>query len=253
MAQRTPTRTWNEVLSIIGRKISRNVQDDLGVYIANAALNFVWDKYDWRESLGVFPPFYLVPNEQDYGAPAVSVPSDFYGLRWCNLVRTDNTPPYRQPLRVMKGLETTHIRYLPHSIGYVSEKQAFRLFPRIPDNIGSPTYLVEGQYKKRPTEVTVDTLTTTVLPFDNIYFQMWVEVAKWAAYLYDGDPRAGEISYANGQVAGATGQAAVAMQMVEWVASREGLELGEVSVAPAEPLVQQGPYRPAMFGLGFSF
>lgn len=253
MAQRVATYTWNDVLSIVGRKLSRNFQDDIGVHVANMTQNWVWDKYDWRESLRTLPPFYLVPNEQDYGAPTVAIPLDFYGLRWANLVRTDNTPPYRQPLNIIKDLQTTHIRYLPHGICYVSDKQAFRLFPRIPDNIGSPTYLVEGQYKRRPALVSAANLTTTTLPFDDIYFQMWVEVTKWCAMQMESDPRAGNIEYANGQVAAASGQAAIAMQMVEWVAGREGLELGDPTIAPAEPLVTQGPYRPALFGLGFSF
>lgn len=253
MAVRVPTYSWNDVLSYIGRKIPRSVQDDAGVFVANMALNWVWDKYDWRESLGKLPSFYLVPDEQDYGVPTVAIPSDFYGLRWANLVRTDNTPPYRQPLTIIKDLQPTHIRYLPHAIGFVSDIQAFRLFPRIPDNIGSPTYLVEGSYKKRPIKITASNLTNTLLPFDDIYLEMWIEVAKWVAFKMDNDPRAGMVEYSNGQVVSANGQAATAMEMVDWAASREGLELGDPTISPAEPLVSQGPYRPAMFGLGFSF
>jgi|SRR5579871_669055 len=252
MAVRPTTYTWNDVMSIVGRKSSRGLVDDLGPIIANATLNWVWDKYDWRESIGQLPPFYLVPNEQDYGAPTVTIPTDFYGLRWCNLVRTDNTPPYRQPVTVIKDLQTTHIRYLPHAIGYISEKKAFRLFPRIPDNIGSPTYLIEGVYKKRPAKITTENLSTTLLPFDDIYFEMWIETAKWVMWQMDSDPRAGQITMANGQIS-SNGQAAVMMNMVEWAASREGLELSEPIISPAEPLVSQGPYRPALFGLGFSF
>lgn len=252
MAVRTQTYTWADVLSIAMRKSSRNIVDDYGTYIANMTLNWVWDKFDWRESIATLPTFYLVPNEQDYGAPTVVIPSDFYGLRWANLVRIDNVPPYRQPLAIIKDLQTTHIRYLPHAIGYVPEKQAFRLYPRVPDNIGSPVYLVEGVYKKRPTLLTASNLVTTLLPFDDIYFQMWIETAKWVLYQSENDPRAGVITSSNG-VINATGQAATMMDMIEWVASREGLELGDPVIAPAEPLVTQGPYRPAMFGLGFSF
>jgi hypothetical protein len=252
MAVRTPLMTWQDVLSIAGRKAPRAVVDDYGAYIANMTLNWVWDKYDWRESMATLPPFYLVPNEQDYGAPTVAIPSNFYGLRWCNLVRSDNIPPYRQPLELIKDLQTTHIRYLPHAICYVPEKQAFRLFPRIPDNIGSPTYFIEGVYKIRPGIIQANALATTPLPFDDIYFQMWVETCKWVIFQSENDPRAGAITDSNGQI-NATGQAAIMMQMVDWVASREGLEMGNPTISPAEPLVSQGPYRPAMFGLGFSF
>ncbi len=81
---------------------------------------------------------------------------------------------------------------------------------------------------------------------------MWIETAKWVMWQMDSDPRAGQITMANGQIS-SNGQAAVMMNMVEWAASREGLELSEPIISPAEPLVSQGPYRPALFGLGFSF
>lgn len=252
MSARVSTYTWTDVLSIIGRKGSRSVMDDMATYIANLTLNWVNDKYDWRWTTAQLPPFYLVPNEQDYGAPAVAIPSDFYGLRWCNLVRTDNTPPYRQPLRVIKDLQTTHIRYLPHAIGYVPDKKCFRLYPRIPDNIGSPTYLVEGVYKKLLPKITTGTLATTTLPSDDVYLDMWIETARWIMYRLDNDPRAGVINFSNG-VVGAQGQAAVMLDLIQWAAEKEGLELGEPIISPEEPLVSQGPYRPALFGLGFSF
>src|SRR5690348_7316461 len=123
MSQRTATYTWSDVLNHIQRKSSRGNQDDMGVFIANRTINWVWDKYDWRESLATLPPFYLVPNEQDFGAPAVTIPSDFYGLRTANLVRATNIPPFRYPLKIIKDLDITHVRYLPHAIGYNANKQ----------------------------------------------------------------------------------------------------------------------------------
>lgn len=252
MSQRISTYTWGDVLNVVKRKIPYLSESDLAPTICNVAQNYIWDKYDWRDSLKSLPPFYLVPNEQDYGAPNVTIPSDFWGLRWANLMRASNIPPYRQPLAIIKDLMPTHIRYLPHAIGYVSNARAFRLYPRIPENIGSPDYLVEGEYKTRPTKVTSSTMATTVLPMDDVYFQMFYETAKWIGWDLDGDPRAGAISYQNGQMV-YSGQAAVAQGLIEWAAAREGLELGDPVISPAEPLVQQGPYRPQMFGVGFGF
>lgn len=251
MAVRTPTFVWQDVLNIVGRKTSRSIQDDMATPIVNMTLNLVWARWDWRQSLATLPTFYLTPNTQDYGAPAVVIPSDFYGLRWCNLVRTDNIPPYRQPLIIIKDLQTTHIRYFPHSIGYVADRQAFRVFPRVPDNIGSPIYLIEGQYKKVAPLVTTSTLTTTKLPFDDTYLEMWCEVMKYVLYQTDGDQRAGTVTYGAGGQINMTGQAATAFDFMDWVASMEGLELGDPTIAPNEPLVQIGPYRPSMYGLGF--
>jgi hypothetical protein len=252
MANRTSTITWEQVLAVIGRKSSRSLQDDMGPLIVNLALNWVWDKYDFRWTTAALPNFYAVPQEQDYGAPAVIIPPDFYGLRWANLVRADNYPPYRQPLTIVKDLVLTHARYLPHAIGYVPDRQCFRLFPRFPDNVGSPTYMIEGVYKKLPTKITAATLATTLIPSDDIYTQMWIETAKWVMWQLDSDPRAGAMTDANGNIS-YSGQAAVMMDMIDWVASREGLELGDPQISPAEPLVVPGPYRPNMLGLGFGW
>ena len=252
MSQRLATYTWNDVLNIAGRKATRSLTDDLAAHLCNITLNWVWDKYDWRESLTTLPPFYVAPLVQDYGAPQLVIPSDFYGLRYANLVRLDSQPPTRQPLSIIKDLLPTHVRYLPHAICYVSDKKAFRLFPRIPDNCGSPQYMVEGQYKNRPALITAGNLATTFLPFDDVYLEMWIETFKWVQWATDSDPRAGQITMSNGNLV-TTGQAGVMMSMIDWVASREGLELGEPTISPAEPLVSIGPYRPNMFGLGFSF
>lgn len=252
MAARPPTYTWSDVINIIGRKGSRSVSDDMSVYIANLTQSWVSDKYDWRWTTAGLPSFYLVPNEQDFAAPEIAIPQDFYGLRWANLIRADNVPPYRQPLRIIKDLQTTHIRYLPHALGYVPDKQCFRIYPRFPDNLGSPIYFVEGVYKKLMPKITATNLATTFLPSDDVYFDMWVETARWQMYKLDGDPRAGVITSSNG-VIGAQGQAAVMMDIMSWAADKEGLELGEPVISPEEPLVSSGPYRPALFGLGFSF
>jgi len=224
----------------------------MGAYICNVTQNWISDRYDFRWTLATLPPFYCVPDAQDYGEPAAVIPSDFYGLRWANLVRTDSSPPYREPLAIIKDLMPTHARYIPHAICYVPNKRAFRLFPRMPDNLGSPTYFVEGEYKVLPPKLQATTLQTTLIPSDDVYLQMWIEVAKWVMWQLDSDPRAGNITDSNGQV-GFSGQAAVAMEMIDWVASREGLELGDPVISPAEPLVTTGPWRVNITGLGFGW
>lgn len=252
MAARLATYTWTDILTIIGRKASRNLQDDLGSYIVNNTLNYVHDSYDFRWTTATLPPFYLVPNAQDYGTPAVVIPPDFYGLRWAELIRTDNQPPYRYPLTIIKDLLPTHARYIPHAICYVPDSQVFRIFPRFIDNCGSPTYMIHGVYKKVPPKILTENLATTLLPSDDVYFPMWIEVAKYIMWQMDSDPRAGSMTVANGQVS-MTGQAAVAHEFVEWVASREGLELGDPTISPAEPLVAGIGSTNNMLGLGFGW
>ena len=249
MAARLTTFTFEQALAVAGRKISRSTVDDFGATAANFAQNYIWDKYDWRWSLATLPPFYVVPNEQDHGAPAVVIPPDFYGLRTAYLIRSDNTPPFRMPLKIIKDLEETHIRYLPHAIWYQPDKRAFRIMPRLPDNIGSPMYFVNGTYKKLPVNLTAATLNTTLLPSDDIYSQAWVETLKWALLSMDGDQRAGTISEAGGNLV-ANGQAAMMISMIKWMAEKEGLELGDPAIAPAEPLVVSGSWRPFLYGVG---
>lgn len=252
MAVRAPSYTFEQLLAVVGRKASRGLQDDLGTIIVNNTISWIHDKYDFRWTTAPLPPFYLVPNAQDYGAPAVIIPSDFYGLRWAELIRTDNEPPYRYPLTIIKDLLPTHARYIPHAICYVPDSQVFRIFPRFIDNCGSPTYLITGVYKKVPPKILTENLATTFLPSDDVYFPLWIEVAKYIMWQIDSDPRAGSVTVANGQVS-MTGQAAIAHDMIEWCASREGLELGDPAISPAEPLVAGIGSTAGMLGLGFAW
>lgn len=252
MSERTGTFTFGDALSSACKGISRQIQDDYGQIIVNLALNSVWIKYDWRESVTILPNFYLIPNEQDHGSPSATVPSDFFGLRWVNLVRANTIPPMRWPLQIIRDLLLTHIRALPHAICYEPSKQAFRLFNRVPENIGSPEYLVEGKYKIRPTKITNINSLVTILPFDDMYFQVWVEMMKYHAMNIAGDPRAGEFQ-SNGRSTTYTGQAAKANFALDQMAQAEGLELGDPVISPNEPLVNTGSWRPNMFGIGMGY
>jgi hypothetical protein len=85
-----------------------------------------------------------------------------------------------------------------------------------------------------------------------MYFNAWVETMKFHGMNIAGDPRAGEMQSANGQT-NYTGQLAKAHFFIDQMAKAEGLELGDPVIAPNEPLVSGGPYRPNMFGIGFGF
>lgn len=250
MAQRTSTYTYGDVLSIAGKVTTRPVEDAHAQFIANAANNLIWMRYDWRETIATLPPFFLIPDEQDHGAPQVSIPTDFFGLRTAWIQRNLSAPPTRIRLAIIKNLEVTHVRSLPNAITYNSAADAFRVFPRVPPNIGSPDYMVCGEYKIRPTKVTATTLATTTLPFDDVYFQVWVDVMKWAILNFGGDPRAGEVSVQNGQTI-YTGQLARAIAAIDEMATHEGLELGDPVIAPAEPLITPSGIGGGPWGFGW--
>lgn len=236
MAIRTPTIYYADVLSIVSRHMGRMIEDSNAAYLCNVATNKIWTQYDWRESLATLPPFYLIPGEQDHGTPAASVPSDFMGLRKAFLVHLTGSIPTYTPITPVRDLEVTHVRDLPHAIGYVPAVSAFRVFPRVPSGISAPNYAISGEYKKRPVKVSANSLASTLLPFDDIYVQVMVEAVKWAALNSAGDPRAGEVGMQRG-VPVFSGQLAKMLAAIEEMAQNEGLEGGDPIVKPAEPLV----------------
>lgn len=213
------TYSYGELLRMVGPDIPRALSDEQGALLLNKATNFLWKRYDWREYMVNFPPFFLVPNTQDHGAPAVTIPTDFTGLRSAYLVHLSSTPVERTPLTCKNFLDLTHVRGLPNSLAYRPETASFRVLPRVPDNIGSPDWLVEGMYKKRPTKVVPGSLFNVTLPFDDCYIEVWNEVMKHVANPKD------------------PGQMQLAYASTDEMASNEGLELGEPTVAPSEALI----------------
>ncbi len=219
------TNSISDALSIANRAFPRAIEADHAAYIANIALNEVWHAYDWRVSIKALPPFWLIPLIQDYGSPFYAVPLDFYGLRQAYLVQTSSSPlPRREELTVIKNIRKEYLRGLPRNIGYVPETQSLRVYPQIPENIGSTQFLIDGTYKKLAPQVTATTLQTTMVPFDDIYFKNFVEALRWAAAEVQDAPnkdqKKHELYYS-----------------LQGMADNEGLELGNQVTAPSEALV----------------
>jgi hypothetical protein len=234
--------TWVDALSAIGGQHNRLVEDKNAATICNLCLNEMWDAYDWRESISTLPPFFLVPSRQDHGPPFSTVPSDFKGLRRARCSYITGSPPSFWGLNVQKHLDMTQARHLPHAISYHAPKSAFRLFPRVPTNIGAPHYQVEGTYKKNAPKITNATLDTP-LPFDDEHIGVFTTGLRWAAWELSGDPRAGQVQEQNGAVV-VTGQLGKFVNEVNGMAEEYGLNDGDQNIAPAYPLVDQGLYTP---------
>lgn len=245
MALRVATYTFGDALSSISRQFPRIVEDSNAPLIANLAIDKVWQRYDWKQSIRTLPPFFLAPNEQDYSYPASVIPADFFGLRKAYIARTLTEPPQHWPLSIIRDLELTHVRSFPKSIAFDRAISGFRLFPRVPSNIGAPDYVVEGEYKCLSPRITASRLMSTTLPFDDTYIGNLLEAFKWAAYNLAGDPKAGDVKYFNG-TAQYSGQLAKMMAAIDDMAGKEGLELGDPSIHPAEPLVGSSIYTPCV-------
>jgi hypothetical protein len=243
------TYYMNEALTVATRQLSRNVEDELAVYIANLAQNVIWTKYDWRETISQLPPFYLIPNEQEYGPPSAIIPADLLGLRQGYLVNTSSAPSRREELKVRHDIRLTNVPSLPSLWGYEASTKRIRLFPRTPSGIGATDWIVDGTYKIRPPKIAAGALQSTLIPWDDLYLSVFVAALKWAAYDAAGDKRAGDVQYVGGRAV-YTGQLATMHALIDEMASNEGLNQGDPAIAPSESLVYPGGYGSVFTGLG---
>ncbi len=152
----------------------------------------------------------------------VTVPTDFLGLRGALLVYNGTEPPSTYlPLQVDRYLQKTYAQGRTTSVSYEPTVSGFRVYPRPPSGIGPMDYQIECTYKKNPTKITPATLGTA-LPFDDQYFQVFVEGMK---YMVKPPAQQSEKELMN------------LMALVDNMASREAMNLGEQNISPRESLV----------------
>lgn len=241
MAVRTPTWTWREVI-IAARDAARaDISGERQAMAANLALNTIWMAHDWNESLAEFDPFYLSPNEQDYGAPAVAVPSDMLGVRFAYFVDLraggQSGNEFRREIRCPKSnLYLTYQVGEPQMIGYEGSTRSLRIFPRASTDLTAPWCFIDGKYKKRPTKITEQTLPTATILFDDLYLHPHIEAVKWALMMLANNPNANGIQR-RGKTDALSGQYAVMMNAIDWMAEKEQLQSGQPIMAPREQLV----------------
>lgn len=234
------TYTYSDALNFLQNQIPAVTQDSKAAAICNIGTNLIWNAFDWRETIEILPPFWLSPGTQDYGAPLVIVPADFLGLRAVYLTDLSSIPPAKYSRRSLRFLEPTSAQGLPDAMSYEPSTNCFRVFPRTSDGLSAARWKVDGTYKKRPTLVTATNYIATVLPFDDLYFQVWLETLRWAGFSAVGDQRAGQaIQRPNGSVQ-YFGQLGTAMAFIHGMAANEGFNLGDSTVAPSEALSAGG-------------
>lgn len=230
------TYSFNDALAIVSPQFKNKVDTSLAVHAVNIALNAMWMAYDWRETIATLPPFWLSPNDQDFGKPLYAVPADFAGLRETYLVSLQSYNNWTTPVNVQSNLEFTQLVGPTEAICYHPATSSFRLWPRVPANMGAPNWLINGSYKKKPIKLTSTTMTGALIPWDDIWFQVFVIALQWAFMVVSGDPRAGQVISVGGRFQ-ASGQAAILKEALDNMASSEGLNLGDPAIAPSEPLV----------------
>lgn len=207
---------------------SRAIEASQVANICNLTINTLWDRYDWRWTLGKFPPFWLQPRYQDFGLPVVVIPSDFAGLRMAELVVLAGSQALEtKPVQCIRDIKLTSRSGWTESIGYVPEKNCMRVYPRVPDGMGAPQYMIRGRYKKTATLITPSNYQSTKLPSDSdLSLNMWMKTAKWAQASLSGLPP---------KILNEMWQEA--MIAIADAGRSEGLDIGETQVGPSQSLI----------------
>lgn len=234
--------TFAEVLNMTNVTKSRNIEEAHKVHIINTAQNMIWRGYDWSWTLDKLDPFWLVPRLQEYGAPIVAIPSDFDGLREAYLTFiSPGAEPIRRVLRIAKNLDLTGVLGTPSAICWQKDRAAFRLHTRPGDSMCAPRYMVEGTYKKKPTQITVSTYQTSSLPSDDKFLDMWRKTINWAYLDFSQDQRAGGIQMMPSGIPNYYGAFGEAFAAIRQSASEEGLTEGDPMIRPEQALLINDP------------
>lgn len=224
----------------------------------NLALGRIWRAYDWRESIAELPPFNLVPGRQDYGAPWVYVPDDFLGLRKAYHWNYSSGSAGARPteMNVVRDLASAQVTSLgapmriDESICYHEPLQCFRILPVPASNMAAPYHVVDGKYKTVPkvtlasdntvvNRITASNIANAILPFDDLYFEVWVQAVKWALMTLAHSPGT-TAAQIQGTSAYTGGQEAVMESAIRQMARNENLELANRQQFPREVLATPG-------------
>lgn len=207
-----------DAVNLLGQRYPKLLLDGNAARLSDEVLQFMWTRYPWRQSLAQLYPFHLVKEESDYTAPFIVFPGDFFGLQEAWL-RDYTGYRYEPPLSVKPDLIVSQNAARPQTISYQPEIGGFRLYPR-PDTY-SPDTWVEGIYKKSLTKVTNETVQSYLYPWDDRYFKVF---------------RKGLSAICKDELLGNKQEAMMDgsefMQLLDWMATSEGLHSGDVTVHP---------------------
>ncbi len=162
------TMTAGNALNIVAVRYPRLITDGFGARFVDEVQSEIWHRYPWRESLSPLAPFHLIVDEQDYGAPLVTIPTDFWSLYDAVLYGADGQVI---PLKLPKVLGVSIGTDIPAAITYQKANQSFRVYPR--SSVGGAKWWVAGEYKKIPTKITNENVNSQVLPWDDLYFSVF--------------------------------------------------------------------------------
>lgn len=221
-----------EGLNAVASIVPRIAEDKAACIILNNAVYEIWRRYDWKEFGKILEPFWLISGVQDYpwAIPFTSEndnTSYFWGLQKAHLVRVAPEPAEVYPLKVIRDLDLTHMRSIPHAIGWSKSRNSIRVYPCPIGGVDSPQFCVKGEYKVQPIKMNAAGLYGYTFPWDDIHFGTFCEVLKWKALEFTQSPAA-------------DAQRQRALWMIDRMAEDEGVAEGDAVVAPASGLALGG-------------
>lgn len=219
------TYTYADVLDFVGQGSPRLQQNSFGAMMMDQVNSYVWNWQDWRISLVKLLPFFLVPGQQDYGAPNAPIPSDFLGLRKAELIYTLTQPPFHYPpLHIDRVLYSTAWQGRAEAFSYEPSIGKWRVYPRVPLGIGPTDWQIEVVYKKLPTKVTTANMAQLTLPWDDIYFSVFETGLRW------------KLAETSGASADDIQKRFVLFRAeLDRMAANEAVNLGDEGLSPSEP------------------
>lgn len=231
------TRTYQDLLRAIEPVIPRAHIEQLGIDVINAAVGRLWSAFPWRQSIGVIPPFYLLPEVAEYPDVISNQPRDMAAIltAWYE-DRTNPSAPVRFTLIVTRDVERARVFGRPHA---VSRREYWRaspdapmssyvIFPVPPPGIEPPHHVIGGTYKRAQPIVSAASISQ-LLPFEDTCFADLVSIARITAWEFTGDPRAKDAL-------------PILTATYSSLAAREGFELGPQTITAAEPFVRLDLY-----------
>jgi len=220
------TYKWSDLIGFVTQSNPRLQMDAAGAIVCDCVSSFIWSRADWRISLKKLPPFFLVPLVQDYVTPYINMPTDFLGLRSATLTYNATEPPSTfPPLMVDRYLSLTSAQGRTTNISYESTTGGLRVYPRPPSGgFGPMDWQVEATYKTNPPKVTVDKLANTVIPWDDQYFHVLSEGLRY--FIKPSSQQSDQ-------------DLTRFIAMIDNMASEENVNLGDMSLHPEHPLVEE--------------
>lgn len=215
---------YSEAVNAIASAVPRITEDKLAITWVNRAVYEIWRRYDWKEYMKTLEPFWLIGGVQDY---PWAMPDYFWGLHKAYIARLAPEPAEYYPLRILRDLELTHQKQIPHSIGWDKTRSSLRVFPAPIGGLEAPLWCVKGEYKAVPMKLASISIYDNAIPWDDVHFSVFCDVLKWCA-----------LEAANSPAAEA--QMKKAMFAIDKMAEDEGVAEGDGATAPATGLALGG-------------